>query len=292
MIRISGISVFLVLALLFYSCKDEAEYLPPPEPNLVFKFKFDGNQERLDNYGQLDNSIPPNHATQSPVSSKMSSNYIELSSDSVTPLGDGTVVFRGAETSLGGSTAIDFSQSTSVSNGNTFFSIPLKDVAAATYKYLRVSIAYQNYSVQFMDSGVNYIGTIAAFTGYNTYITTLKPKNKTITINANRLQGFYAFEFNAYGTDSILTGYTLQTTVPNPIYNTSPNPPGSSVITGFFDNPLIITGNETKDITVEVSLSINNSFEWKDLSSNFEFEPFQETIVNMGIRGLQAKIVN
>jgi hypothetical protein len=60
------------------------------------------------------------------------------------------------------------------------------------------------------------------------------------------------------------------------------------VVTGQFDEPLIITGNETQDVVVTISLSTNNSFEWQDLNNNNLFDPLEgETVVDMGLRGLK-----
>ena len=63
-------------------------------------------------------------------------------------------------------------------------------------------------------------------------------------------------------------GFTTQgqapegsTTVPNPLFNTSPIPSGSCVITGEFENGLAIIGNETQGTTVTLSFSVNDSFE-------------------------------
>ena len=78
------------------------------------------------------------------------------------------------------------------------------------------------------------------------------------------------------------------TTVVNPINSTSPIPAGSCVVTGQIKpGKLTITGNETKDIIVEVSLSTNKSFEWKDDIANGRWDPLKgEKIVDMGIRGM------
>src|SRR5206468_10950014 len=83
----------------------------------------------------------------------------------------------------------------------------------------------------------------------------------------------------------VITGQANTTTVPNPIASTSPVPAGSCVVTGAFATPLTITGNETKNVTVTVSLSTNKSFEWKDSNGNGVYEPLDhDTVVNMGIR--------
>lgn len=79
------------------------------------------------------------------------------------------------------------------------------------------------------------------------------------------------------------------TTVPNPLAGSSPIPAGSCVVTGPFTGALTITGNETKDVVVTVSLSINKSFEWKDTKANGKFDAREgETVVDMGIRGLKT----
>ncbi|MDT9298300.1 MAG: hypothetical protein P5700_25460 [Arthrospira platensis PCC 7345] len=75
--------------------------------------------------------------------------------------------------------------------------------------------------------------------------------------------------------------------MPNPISSTSPIPPGSCLVTGAFPSNLVITGNESSDVIVELSFSINNSFEWYDDNQNNIFEPLDgDTVVDMGVRGL------
>ena len=77
------------------------------------------------------------------------------------------------------------------------------------------------------------------------------------------------------------------TTVPNPLFSTSPIPQGSCVVTGKFSNNMIITGNEESDVVVELSLSINHSFEWTEVTSDGKYEPsIGEQVVDMGLRGL------
>ena len=77
------------------------------------------------------------------------------------------------------------------------------------------------------------------------------------------------------------------TTVPNPLAATSPIPAGSCVVTGKFENNLVINGNETKDVVVTLSLSINNSIEWTEVNVDGKYEPAAgENIVDMGLRGL------
>jgi hypothetical protein len=119
------------------------------------------------------------------------------------------------------------------------------------------------------------------------YITSFLVKNQSVAVNANKSQGYWAFESIA----GVQTGQSPSgsTTVPNPLASTSPIPAGSCVVTGQFANPFSITGNEKNDITVIMSLSINKSFEWKDLNGNgkWDVDPGSgEDVVDMGLRGL------
>ena len=140
-------------------------------------------------------------------------------------------------------------------------------------------------------NGTEYVGTLSSFVGFNTYISSFNLNGSTIDVNANKLQGYWAFESN---------GFTSQgqappgaTTVPNPIFNTSPVPQGSCVVTGQFENALMITGDETEDIVVTLSFSVNNSFEWTEVNEDGKYEPQAgEQVVDMGLRGLIPLISN
>jgi hypothetical protein len=261
-------------------------------PNLIFKFQFDSTQVRLNNLGQP-SGVVSGHGAQSPVFQIISSHYIELAPSDSTLLGNGAVLYRAPETSLGGSLAIDFDSSVLAQQGGVFFSIPLKNVAAGSYKWLRVSLAYQNYDIKYKVTiaGIDYYytGRLASFIGFNTYIRTYKINTMSKTLDSNKVQGYWGFE-------SLGTIYTGQapaggTTVPNPIASTSPIPAGSCVVTGQFPTNLTITGKETNDITVIVSLSTNKSFEWIDSNGNGWYEPLLgEQVTDMGIRGLIPSI--
>lgn len=284
-------SLLLLLCALFMMTSCDEDVVTGPQ--LVFKFKFDPNQERLDGFGQP-STIPAGHGTQTPDFNGISANYIELAQGALTALGQGEVVYKGAETNDGGSTAIDFNQSIIVDEGEIFISIPLSSINPDTYKWLRISLSYQNYDI-LLDAEVNgqnftdITATAASFIGYNNYIQRYTVKEDQVTVNGNRLQGFVGIE----------TPYTLSehqapegaTTVPNPLFDTSPIPQGSCVVTGDFDQDLVITGAETKDIEIEMSLSINNSFEWEDDNDNDKYEPLlDEAVVDMGIRGLKPTV--
>jgi hypothetical protein len=297
--RFTSVVAVLLAVLLFAGCKKETP------AKLIFKFKFDPGQERLGNLGTPD-SLPVGHAGQSPSFNAMSAHYIELAAGPLTLLGQGAVLYKAPETTAGGSTAIDFEQSKFAKDGEMFYEMNLKDVAPGDYQYLRVSLAYQNYDVYlYVDTTINVAGTnytiqretpctVASFIGYNSYIKTYKVKNQDITVNANKKQGYWGFE---YSTDFYGYPYNLltsgqapagSTTVVNPLFNTSPIPQGSCLVTGAFSgDKLHITGSETKDIVVTVSLSTNKSFEWQEIVNDGKWEPLKgEAIVDMGVRGM------
>lgn len=277
-----------VLASVLVSCKYDE---PTPEPvtpatpaRIYFTFKFDSTQVRLDNLGNAA-GVPAGHGAQSPVFRFMSTHYIEMTQDQWTALGSGTVVYVGPSTNAGGPTAINFDSSVVVGENQEVISIPLSQFTPGTYNYLRVSLAYQNYDVKVRANNINFTGRLASFIGYNTYISTFNVNTMPVTVNDDKLQGFWAFE--AFSTVTQGQAPPGATTVPNPLFATSPIPQGSCVVTGQFAQPLVITGNETEDIHVIMSLSTNNSFEWVEHSTPGIYEPLDgDTVVDMGIRGL------
>jgi hypothetical protein len=288
--------VFFCLSILtLASCKKKTDPIVSPTststaPRLIFKFKFDSTQARLDAFGQPV-AVAAGHGAQSPVFHGMSAHYIELAASDNTALGGGAVLYKAKETTAGGSTAIDFDSSKVVGEGEEFFSIPLKDMAAGSYKWLRVSLAYQNYDIKYKANvaGTDYYftGRLASFIGFQTYIRTYKINTLSETVNAQKAQGYWSFE----SLGNIYRGQAPAgaTTVPNPIASTSPIPAGSCVVTGQFANNLVITGNETKDIIITVSLSTNKSFEWTESTVDGWYEPANATpeqVTDMGIRGL------
>lgn len=296
-------SLLLAMAALFFfsNCKKDSTN---ESPNLQFTFQFDANQARLNNIGQPA-SIPAGHAAQTPTFQEMSVHYIELAPSALTQLGDGAIVYKGAETSKGGDNAVDFDRVAKGGAGEIFTKISLKNVPPGTYEWVRASVTYQNYEVFFNINDIPIVGdlpqqkgTVASFVGFNTYISTISPRSKTLTVNDDKKQGFWAFETNLtppYDTyNQLYSGDAPAnaTTVVNPLFNSSPVPPGSCVVTGKFTTPLVITGEETQDLTVTLSFSINQSFEWVDDNANGQLDFYAdgvtpaEKIVDMGLRGL------
>ncbi len=263
------------------------------EPKLIFKFEIDSTQQRLDNFGNP-SSIASGHAAQTPQFNTISAHYLELAADMYTALGAGTILYKADQTTLGGANAIDFEKNTKVKDGETFFSMPLKDAKAGTYQWMRLSLAYQNYDIVFKyknpsDTAQDLIGTgtVASFVGFNTYIKTVMVKSQSLTVNANKLQGYWAFEtFGMLFSGQAPAGAT---TVPNPLFASSPIPAGSCVVTAEFSGaPLTITGNETEDIVVIVKVSNNKSFEWTDTNGDGYYQPDRGDVpTDMGVRGIQ-----
>jgi len=274
---------FLMLLLVTACTKKED---PIVQPKLIVKLAVDPNQVRLGNIGNIA-TIPAGNAGQNPSFNGISAHYLELAPNAFTQLGNGHVVYHAPETTQGGASAIDFSKSIIKKPGEIFLEIPLSEITPGDYEWVRLSLSYQNYDVQFHYLGQPYTGTIASFVGFNTYITEHKVKNQLLTVNANRKQGYWGFESLA----GVLSGQSPEgvTTVPNPLFASSPIPAGSCVVTGKFAEKLTINSNETQNIVVTMNLSVNKSFEWVDTNANgkWDVDPGSfENVVDMGLRGL------
>lgn len=282
--RLTKIYCYVAAIFIFGCSSDDNNSSAPAEPNLIIKLKFDPNQQRLGNLGEPV-SVAPGNAAQSPSINRMSANYIELAPSAITALGAGEVIFEGEETTSGGALAIDFQSSIFAGNDDTFLTIPLSEVSPGIYEWVRVSLAYQEGEIDLLVNGMDITGTLGSFVGYNSYITSFDLNGSTIDVNANRAQGFWAFE--ALGFTSQGQAPPGATTVPNPLFATSPIPQGSCVVTGEFENSFSITGNETEDVVLTLSFSINNSFEWTEVNNDGKYEPEAgEQVVDMGLRGL------
>ena len=276
----------LTIALVTASCSKSDKQNPTDNsPKLIVRMQVDPDQQRLGNTGQPE-SIPAGNAGQNPVFNAISAHYLELAPSAYTALGEGQVLYHAEETDAGGENAIDFAQSKVVKPGEVFLEVPLNSIPAGDYEWVRLSLSYQNYDVTFHYQDAPYTGTLASFVGFNTFIDKYKVKDKEIAVNANRKQGYWAFE-TIY---NVIEGQAPEgaTTVPNPLFNSSPIPQGSCVVTGEFPEKLTISGNETEDINITMSLSINKSFEWEDINGNghWDVDNGDEKVVDMGLRGL------
>ena len=337
------IALSLLTFVAISSCKKDTKNTtttPPATtsgPQLKFVFKFDSTQVRLDGSGNS-STLPANHRAQSPHFNGLSAHYIEMTKNNITPVGAGTVLYttpttpctpvtvwnNTQTTSQTYTDAINFNQETVVGDGQQFFSIPLSQVSAGTYPFIRISVAYQNYGIKYAIKqgttipgygaapiNIYNTGTIASFIGYNSYITSYKVKNQTISFpgGTSKQQGYWAFEADPYMsyTYAPIQGQAPQgaTTVVSPAaFATASIPPGSCLVTGQFVNqagtvtPLVITGNETSDVIITISMSTNQSFEWKTNTVNPNpndgniYTLNGDTVVDMGLRGMIPKLPN
>lgn len=311
-----AIAITILSLAIFSSCKKDSgpettQGTQPAAPRLIFVYKFDSTQVRLNNLGQP-STIPSGNAAQSPKFNGMGAHYIEMAQTDTTSLGGGIILYSTPSVTTGITTgtytnAIDFAQQPVKGEGQEIYSVPLSSVAPGSYKWLRVSLAYQNYDIRYkftyMGTPYYFTGTIASFIGYNTYINSYTIKTQTMSVGANKLQGYWGFETTTTvmgvttTTTSVGQAPAGATTVVNPIFATSPIPQGSCLVTGQFVGStgsaqmLTITGNETKDIVIEVSLSVNKSFEWQDNVADGWYEPLAgDVVVDMGVRGMIPKI--
>ncbi len=300
-------SIFLLGSLLFLlSCSKTKEETPLPAEaaQLQLQFQFQENQVRLDNAGEM-STIPTGHAAQTPDFRAMSIHLVELVPAATTVVGSGAIVYQGKEINLGGETAIDFDEALVADEGRIFKNIPLQNIPAGQYKFIRVSVSYQNYDIRFnlnnvpiIGNLINQKGSIASFLGFNTYLRTVSANTMDLAVNAAHRQGFWVFEtqletpFESY--DLIQSGMAPAgaTTVVNPLVGISDIPEGSCLVTGEFATPLVILEQAKKDLVLTLSFSINRSFEWVDTNDNgaLDFDVTtpsnNEPIVDMGLRGL------
>jgi len=307
------IFLFALAAICLSACKkDDETGTTNTNAKLRINFKFDDTQERLDNLGNPAN-LPTGHAAQTPNFKDLSVHFIEFVPNQLTTYRGGAEVYQGAEVpasnfnAFGFNTAINFDEAKLAADGELFYELPLNQIAPDTYEHLRVSVAYQNYDVQYnfiniplLGNSLNETGTISSFLGYNTYISSIQPNTLTEEVNDFKLQGFWAFETSLTGVlsayNDVYSGDAPQgsTTVVNPFPN-SGVPPGTCVVAGSFASPLTLTGNESEDVEVTLSFSINNSFEWIDSNGNGSWDIDLdnggpnggiESVVDMGVRGL------
>ncbi len=284
------------------------------DKNLQFQFAFDSTQARLGSLG-LPVAVPAGHGAQCPKFRKCAVHYIELAQDSLTWVGTGAVLYRGDEVTTGGTSAIDFSKISVAAAGQIFKEFAFKNIPKGTYKWIRVSAAYQNFDVKYnvINTGfpapynqfLNQTGTVGAFIGFNSYIQNFTPLNHTFSVGANKGQGYGGFEstintgapapYNTYLHTATWEGQAGFTTVVNPARLAIGVPIGSCLISAKLDKPLVITGNETANVMTTLSFSTNKSFEWIDRNGNGKLDfdgtntANSDQVIDMGLRGLKVK---
>lgn len=297
------VALFYLIVIAFISCTREPAL--DTSPRLIFRVRFDSTTERLNNEG-TPASVRAGHAAQHPVINAMAVDYIELVPGSNTALSAGAVIYKADVTTQGGDPATDFSRLVPAGHNEVFYATRLNGIAPGEYEWLRVGFAYLNTTVAFrLDSTVNdstkvhddFIGSLTSFIGDKTYIGTYSVKSQQWVLDTNKLQGYWGFEGLISGDNInevlVREGQSEEgaTTVVNPLHETSPLPPGSGIVTAAFTpGNLVITGDETENIVVELTVSVNRSFEWQELIENGKWDILKEPVVDMGIRGMQPAI--
>lgn len=300
----------LSIVLLAFSCSTDDAPSPSSHPMLHITFVMDTSVARLDNLGNPV-SIPNTNAAQHPDFEILGLHFIGLFEDQFSAYENGVTVFSSPTTEAGGSMAIDFEKEAFLSPTNNELSFPLNEISPGSYEYFRTSIGYQKYKITYNLAGaasnnpnwpngisddIDIEATLASFLGFNTYIDHYTIDQQSISVNANKLQGYFGLESNGtiagFQFNDITEGDAAQTTVPNPISASSPIPAGSCVVTGQFPTALVIPETPTEDIHIQITVSINNSFEWQDDNQNGKYEPLLgEDVVDMGIRGIFPSVL-
>ena len=303
------VAFFALIGIVLFSCSSDDD--PKRQSHMLnITFIMDANAGRLDNFGDPI-TIPSGNSAQHPDFDILGLHFIGLYPDKFTPYESGVTILSTSTTQQGGIAAIDFENERMFTEANNSLSIPLDDITAGTYKYIRSSIGFQKYDIVYnlggasatrpdwpsgLDDDIDVKGTVASFLGYNTYIKNYNLLNKTIEVNANKQQGYFGLESNGeivgQTFNTITEGRAPQTTVVNPISDTSPVPAGSCVVTGEFLSALTIPESPVDDIHVQIIISINNSFEWRDNNGNNKYEPLLgEEVVDMGTRGVFPSVL-
>jgi len=263
----------------------------------IVRLKFDSAQIRLNDLGQV-SSPAAGIGAQSPVITGMSINYIELMPDAGSTPGAGVVVYKASETTCGGAKAFNYCKGVVVSENEVLVSVDLSSVPAGTYPWIRISIAYQELTIQARSVSA---GTTPAYlSGFSadlSYLSKLKIQNTILTPTlggiGNKSRGYWTYYQPVFNTAYLLDGQSPYTTVVNPNLQAT-NTTSLSFVYGQFVNSttsnteaLTIGTNETSNREIILSISTNKSFEWTEITHDGLFQPeIGENILDFGCRGL------
>ena len=257
-------------------------------PRIRVLLDVDPDQIRVDSFGQPAPFPPAGHAALSPDFLVIGAHSAELVPHEFTLLGAGEQLFDSEHRD----DAVDFDALPRVSPGDELWSGALSTLAPGTYKYLRLSVSYQQFRVpgtaSFAGNEITTPIEIVSVVESKMYIDAYDIGDDTVEIDGVREQGYF-------GAWSQYTGVTQgqapvgSTTVPNPLDATSPIPVTSCVVAAVLDPPLVITGDEEGDLTFNITMSTNNSFEWID-DGDGKWQPLSEPVVDMGLRGMLVEV--
>ncbi len=275
-----------------------------------FKIKFDPLQERLNSQG-LSAGIGSGNAAQTPAMNSIGIEGLEILKNAYSKTGEGSMLFNIPKTMAGGSSAIDYSKLIIVKDGDVFLSASIRNIPPGKYEWMRTSVSCQNFDLRVNMVNIPFVGNLpdervafATFMGSNNYISKYKIWEKEDVVNGNKDRGYWCLEtkfntaFNSLNT--VYRGQLAENSITfvNPIAQTSPSLTGSADVVGRFETPLSISGAETEDINVVLTLSTNNMFEWEEsINRNGKWDinaqgangqPEFEKIKDIGFRGLKV----
>lgn len=258
-------------------------------PQLILILDVDETLPRLDNFGEPADEIPPGHAAQHPRFRTIGASWGELVPTAYTPLGGGTELFDTPRREE----AHEYAALPKPSPGEVLVSVPFSALEPGSYEYLRLALAFQRYEVEghalYMGIDVTADVDIASFVDDELYIDRFDIGDTEVQVDAVKTQGYYAAwtQYTGVVQGQVPVGAT---TVPNPLDASSPIPVDSCVVTGVFDAPMVVTGDESEDRVVRITMSTNRSFEWQDLNDDGLWQPFDEPVADMGLRGMQLVV--
>jgi hypothetical protein len=288
------------------------------DPFLRLRVNFDTQGERFDANGELA-EVPEGRAAYTPEMRELRISSIELVPDENTPVGQGVMLYEAATRVVFGEEITELDQTISTAGGIVANRFNFQDIPAGTYPYVRVGLASAKYQLNYdlhyhvKDSTdtdsippdftvpveLTQLSGGMAVLYSDAWVNTLTPFNITLDINQQKRQGYYAFETSF--TSSFELGNNVYVdslfntipTLPNPISATAPTPESSGIITGVFDTPLEVTGQESEDVLVDLTFSTNQAFEWVDPNNDGRWDVWilaetWERISDFGLRSLEA----
>ena len=292
--------VLLSVATLFSCNKDVKEFV-----SQYFQSEADPDGIRLDRDGNASTIASGDIGITPDSISNIGIHYMELVPDAGTAYKNGIIIYRSAETFEGGEIAIDFDSLLFVAPGTAIFNANLRKIPPGTYSYIRASVACISYDMQIdlddipgVDEANDVPSTFYSFLGYRTYIRIIQGDSLTQEVNANRALGFWLLETKHPGSawNKIFQSQvnSNQVTVVNELSGTAPIPNTTGVITGRFEEPLVITGEEPDDLYITLTFSVNDVLEVEDsngdgnLDINYQFDVLSEVLKDHGLRSLRA----
>lgn len=291
--------VSCLFALVFLGCKKEAN------PQIQVIWQQDPFQERLDNEGRL-SPVSSSNLSLSPKLNTIAVEHIELLPSDPTRLFSGATLYSANNKQTVNDTTVSLEKLVFTPQSTPLSTSPLKSLQGKTFQWVCVWLAYQSFDVRFNLNNVPNIGTITdesgtfnAFLGANTFISRHKVITKEDIVNDYRPQGYWLFETNlraAFTTYNTFYRGQLpprSVTAVNPLSATLATPRNSSIFIARLDKPITITGEEKNDVTITLTFSTNQSFEWRDNNRNgrwdIDVQNIQnEPVINFGLRGMKA----